>query len=86
MSKINAEESRKKIISELEKTAEQIKETKKMISGAYGSSGLYFLPYPIDSVRTLLHQDECLRIRYNVLTDIYELLFGEEYVGREEKS
>ena len=86
MSRLNDEESRKKIISELEKTARQIKETKKILRDAYGSSGLYFGPYTIDSVQTLHHQYEYLRTRYKVLTDIYELLFGEEYVEREEKS
>ena len=85
MSKINVEELRERITSKLERTAEHIEETKKMLRDAYGSSGLYFGPYSIDSVRTLHHQYEYLRIRYSVLTDVYELLFGEEYVNNAEK-
>jgi hypothetical protein len=86
MSEFNAEEFRKSFTNELEKTAEQMKDTKKMLRNAYGSSGLYFGPYPIDSVQSLQNQYVYLRVRYNVLTDVYESLFGEEYVNKEEKS
>ena len=86
MTEFNAEELRRFITSELEKAAERMKDTKKMLRNAYGSSGLYFGPYPIDSVRVLQDQYVYLRVRYSVLTDIYESLFGEEYVRKEEKS
>jgi hypothetical protein len=85
MSKLNVEELRERITSKLERTSKQMEETKKMLRDAYGSSGLYFGLYTIDSVRTLQHQYEYLRVCYSVLTDIYESLFGEEYVNKEEK-
>lgn len=85
MTKFNAEELRERITNELEKTAERMKETKKMLRDAYGSSGLYFGSYPIDSVQSLQDQYVYLRVRCSVLTDIYESLFGEEYVNKEEE-
>jgi hypothetical protein len=84
MREFNIEELRERITNELEKTAEQMKGTKKMLYNAYGSKGLYFGPYTIDSVQSLHDLYIYLRVRYSVLTDIYELLFGEEYVNKEE--
>ena len=85
MTELNAEELHEKITSELEKTTEQMEETKKMLCDAYGSSGLYFGPYTIDSVQSLQDQYVYLRVRCSVLSDIYESLFGDEYVEMEEK-
>jgi hypothetical protein len=86
MTEFNVDELRERLDNELEKTAERMIETKKMLSDAYGSSGLYFGPYTIDSVQSLQDQYVYLRVRCRVLTDIYESLFGEEYVRKEEKS
>lgn len=86
MTEFNVEELREKLTNELEKTVERIKEIKKMLHNAYGAKGLYFGPYTIDSVRVLQDQYVYLRVRYSVLTDIYESLFGEEYVNEEENS
>lgn len=86
MREFNIEELREIVINELEKAAERMKETKKMLSNAYESKGLYFGPYSIDSVQSLQDQYVYLRVRYSVLTDIYESLFGEEYVNKEDES
>lgn len=84
MTNFNTEELRERLTNELEKTAERMKETKNMLHDAYGSKGLYFSPYTIDSVQSLHDQYVYLRVRYSVLTDIYESLFGKEYVRKEE--
>ena len=84
MTEFNIEEFRERLDNELEKTAERMMETKKMLYDAYRSSGLYFGPYTIDSVQSLQDQHVYLRFRYSVLTDIYESLFGEECVRKEE--
>ena len=86
MTEFNIEEFRERLDNELEKTAERMIETKKMLCDAYGSSGLYFGQYTIDSVQSLQNQYVYLRVRCSVLTDIYESLFGEEYVRKGDRS